>query len=331
MLYKRRKSRFWWCQFTAPNGKRVQKSTKTVDRKQAQEFEDRLRAELWRVIKLGDKPRKTWQEAVVRWFKESQKKTLATDRLYLTFADPFLRELYLDEITRDRLDAINQAKLATGVKPATVNRMMEVIRAILNKTLKDWEWVDRVPSVRMLKEPNKRIRWLTHEEAKRLMHRLPDHTEAMARFTLGTGLRESNVTGLKWGNVDLERRICWVDPEDSKNARPIGVALSNEVVILLRQQIGKHDKFVFTYNGRPVKKVNTKAWRNALKDVGIENFRWHDLRHTWASWLIQAGTPIEVLQEMGAWNDIRMVQRYAHLSVDHFHKFANRLCGLKVA
>ncbi len=103
------------------------------------------------------------------------------------------------------------------------------------------------------------------------------------------------------------------------------------MVLLLRKQMGQHKTFVFTYFGRPIKKANTKVWRNALKAAGITDFRWHDLRHTWASWLIQAGVPIEVLQEIGAWSDIRMVQRYAHFSVDHLHEFANRLCSLKVA
>lgn len=127
------------------------------------------------------------------------------------------------------------------------------------------------------------------------------------------------------------KRRRWVDAEDAKAERPIGVPLNNEIVLLLRKQVGQHKSFVFTYFGSPIKKANTKVWRNALKDAGITNFRWHDLRHTWASWLIQAGVPIEVLQEMGAWSDIRMVQRYAHLSVDHLHEFANRLCNLKVA
>ena len=87
---------------------------------------------------------------------------------------------------------------------------------------------------------------------------------------------------------------------------------------------------VFTYQGKPVGSCNTKAWRAALKRAGIENFRWHDLRHTWASWHIQQGTPVHVLQELGGWSDIRMVQQYAHLAPEHLAQYAERLSAPRV-
>ena len=71
--------------------------------------------------------------------------------------------------------------------------------------------------------------------------------------------------------------------------------------------------------------VNTKAWHKALKRVGIENFRWHDLRHTWASWHIQEGTPLHVLQELGGWSTPEMVQKYAHLSSEHLAQWVDRM------
>jgi integrase len=86
---------------------------------------------------------------------------------------------------------------------------------------------------------------------------------------------------------------------------------------------------VFTYQGDRVAKANTKAFRNALTQVGIENFRWHDLRHTWASWHVQNGTPIHVLQELGGWSDVRMVQRYAHLAPEHLSAYAGNISGLR--
>ena len=80
-----------------------------------------------------------------------------------------------------------------------------------------------------------------------------------------------------------------------------------------------------------MRQVNTKAWRQALKRVGIEDFRWHDLRHTWASWHVQAGTPLHVLQELGGWESVEMVRRYAHLSTDHLAEYVERMSGtLKV-
>lgn len=327
MLYKRPKSKFWWCKFTAPNGRRLQKSTKTVDKREAQEFEDRLRASLWRVIQLGDKPRRTWKEAVVRWFQENQdKNSRIDDKRHIQWVDPFLHDCFLDEINRDLLDKISTAKLKTGVKPATVNRMMEVVRVILNRAAREWEWIERAPYVRMLKEPKRRIRWLKHDEVDRLLKVLPEHLVATVKFSLATGLREANVTGLEWSQVDLTRRVAWIHADQAKAGKSIGVPLNNEAVVVLREQIGKHPISVFTYKGNPVKKCNTKLWRNALSKVGITDFRWHDLRHTWASWHVQNGTPIYALQELGGWSDVRMVQRYAHLAPEHLSKYADSLC-----
>lgn len=330
MLYKRPNSRFYWCKFTAPDGSRVQRSTKTLDKRQAQEYEDCLRAELWRVTQLGEKPRRTWKEAVVKWFRENtHKKSLDDDKYHLRWADRYLSNCYLDEITRDLLERISGDKLATEVKPATANRLLEVIRAILNKAAREWEWIDRAPHVRMLKEPKRRIRWLTHDEVDRLLPKLPEHLQVMVRFTLATGLREANVAGLEWSQVDLVRRVAWIHADQAKAGKAIGIPLNREAIVLLRQQVGKHKTSVFTYKGRPVKKCNTKAWRNALRAAEIDDFRWHDLRHTWASWHVQNGTPVHILQELGGWSDIRMVQRYAHLAPEHLSGYADRLCALK--
>lgn len=85
---------------------------------------------------------------------------------------------------------------------------------------------------------------------------------------------------------------------------------------------------LFTYQGEPYKRVYTKAWQKTLKRAGIENFRWHDLRHTWASWLAQKGVPLNDIQEMGGWETAAMVRRYAHLSPAHLAHRAQVLDGL---
>ncbi len=87
---------------------------------------------------------------------------------------------------------------------------------------------------------------------------------------------------------------------------------------------------MFSFRGKPVRQVNTKAWRQALKRVGIEDFRWHDLRHTWASWHVQAGTPLYVLQELGSWECVEMVRKYAHLASDHLVQYVDRMSGLRL-
>jgi hypothetical protein len=89
--------------------------------------------------------------------------------------------------------------------------------------------------------------------------------------------------------------------------------------------MGVQASHVFTYRGKPINQVNTKAWKDALKRAGITNFRWHDLRHTWASWLRQNDVPTWVLQELGGWKSEVMVRRYAHMSVKHLQPFADQL------
>jgi len=74
---------------------------------------------------------------------------------------------------------------------------------------------------------------------------------------------------------------------------------------------------VFSYRGKPITQVSSKPWYAALRAAGIEDFRWHDMRHTWASWHVQNGTPLYALQEMGGWSSVEMVRRYAHLAADH--------------
>lgn len=188
------------------------------------------------------------------------------------------------------LDHLAEKKLAEGVKPATVNRMLEVVRAILRKAEREWEWIERAPVVRMLKEDTKRIRWLSQEEASHLIQELPPHLADIAVFSLATGLRHSNAIGLEWQDVDLIKRHALVHPDQAKTKKAIPVPLNGTAIDVIRKQLGKHQRYVFTYQGKRIMQCNTKAWKKALKRAGIENFRWHDLRHTWASWHVQNGT-----------------------------------------
>src|SRR5260370_432683 len=152
----------------------------------------------------------------------------------------------------------------------------------------------------------------------------------MARFSLETGLRQANVTGLQWSQVDLARRCAWIHPDQAKARRAIAVPLTAAAMVVIRGETGKHPTHVFTYRGRPITQVSTKSWRAALARAGIEDFRWHDLRHTWASWHVQSGTPLYVLQELGGWETAEMVRRYAHLSSEHLTPYVERFSPLRV-
>lgn len=332
MLYKRPNSKKWWVRFTAPDGSELRRSTGTEDKRAAQEWEDRLKACLWRQDKFGDKPRRTWKEAVVRWTGEmAHKRSLADDIGIVRALDAHLGDKRLDEIGQEAIDALIQALRKQGKANGRINRITALVRAVLRKAEREWAWLDRAPPVRRLKEPAGKVRWLTREEADRLLAELPEHLEAMARFTLATGLRAANVIGLQWQDVDLARRVCWVHPEAAKAGKAIGVPLNNDAVVTLRKQVGKHLEFVFAYKGQPIATApNNTAWRAALKRAGIEDFRWHDLRHTWASWHVQAGTPLHVLKELGGWASYQMVLRYAHLAPEHLAEHADRISRMGV-
>jgi integrase len=267
----------------------------------------------------------------VRWVEEmTHKKSLQDDIGIIRALDPHLAEKRLDEIGQEVIDHIIQAMRQRGLSNGRINRVTALVRAILRKAEREWGWLDRAPSVRRLKEPAGKVRWLTHDEADRLLAELPEHLEAMARFTLATGLRAANITGLKWASVDLERRVAWVQADDAKGGKAIGVPLNREAVVVLRQQQGNHGEYVFTFRGRPCGMPNNTAWQSALQRAGIENFRWHDLRHTWASWHVQAGTPLNVLRELGGWSSYTMVLRYAHLAPEHLADYANRIAQPKI-
>lgn len=94
---------------------------------------------------------------------------------------------------------------------------------------------------------------------------------------------------------------------------------------VLTQRQGDHQTYVFTYDGEPVVQVNTKAWRNALQRAGMVDFRWHDLRDTFATWHREAGTHPDELQRLGGWKTQAMVERYAHVATEGLQLAASRL------
>lgn len=314
----------WHIDVAAPNGKRVRQSSGTSDRRAAQELHDQIKAQLWRQDKLGEKPLYTWDDACLRWLKEmSHKRSLDRDIAQIKTLSS-LRGLVLTDITRDLVAGV-VGKLPCG--DSTKNTYLNLIHAILRKAAREWEWIDKHPTFRRYAEAKRRIRWLTREEARRLIDELPPHLADMAAISLATGLRQANVLNLEWSQVDMQRRVAWIHPDQAKAGRAIGVPLNADAVAVLMRNMGKHASRVFTYKGAPVCSVKWHTWKRALARAGIEDFRWHDLRHTWASWLVQAGTPLAALQAMGGWETPQMVQRYAHLAPEHLHRHSDVIAG----
>lgn len=328
-LFKRKDSSSWWVKIII-DGRKVQRSTGTDDKIKAQEFHDRLKAQMWEQHRLGVKPERSWKDAVVRWLSEtSEKATHDEDKRKLVWLHKFLGDKMLNEITLDVIDGVRAAKLKEATK-ATTNRYLALVRSILIRARDEWEWIDKAPKVRLFKETASRERSLTREQASRLLAELPEHQREVVLFALATGLRQGNVLRLEWSQINLEQRHAWIHGAQSKNGRPIAIPLNETAYGVLIRQQGKHLSRVFTFRGKPLNSANNKAWIHALQRAEITDFRWHDLRHTWATWQRQAGTPTHELQRLGGWRTGAMVERYAHLAPDHLAVAAARLDSVLV-
>ncbi|MEM8165181.1 site-specific integrase [Morganella morganii] len=355
----------WHCDFVSPSGKRIRRSLETSDKRQAQELHDQLKAEAWRVEKLGDYPSVTFDDACLRWLQEKEhKKSLDDDKTKIEYFLEFFSGKLLSSITETdilkatsgminrkhkevwEIKAASAKKKGTKIAPykqkpatqATKDRYLAFLRSLFRAAVNDWKWIGKSPTIKVRQKKEIRVRWLTKEEATTLIQCMPDVMKPVVMFALATGLRRSNILNLEWTQIDLQRKVAWIHPEDTKGGKAIGVALNETACRVLRMQIGKHQQYVFVHteawhraDGSPTAKVrkmrvdDNTAWSTGLRRAGITNFRFHDLRHTWASWLVQAGVPLTALQEMGGWESIEMVQRYAHLAPNHLVEHARRI------
>ncbi|MFM1262507.1 site-specific integrase [Yersinia enterocolitica] len=360
-----RRGSVWYADFTAPDGKRIKQSLGTEDKRQAQELHDRLKSEQWRIERLGDFPDVTFDDACLRWLEEkAHKKSLDADKGRIGFWLIHFQGVLLKSISEAKIyaavskmtnrkhrdnwesKASSLRKRGDVVEPfvevpvsiSTKAKHLALMKAIMRAAERDWKWIERGPVIKVPQERGKRVRWLEPHEAIRLINECSEPLKSIVVFALATGLRRSNIVDLQWQDVDLQRKVAWIHPEESKSGQAIGVALNDTACRLLRAQVGNHKKWVFVHQKSSTKSDGTKAaevrkmrvdgntaWRLALKRAGIDNFRFHDLRHTWASWLVQAGVPLTVLQEMGGWESIEMVQRYAHLAPRHLSAHAKQI------
>ena len=264
----------------------------------------------------------TWDDAARLWLVEKKHKAdIERDALKIEWLKPYFAGKGLAAIDRETIMVAAWDK-AKATSPATANRYLALVRAIFRRACRVWEWIDRMPYVELFPESEGRVRWITPEQARSLLAELPPHQLDMVLFALATGLRQGNVLRLEWPQVDTRRKLAWIHSDQAKARRSFSVPLNETALSVLRRCKGRHPQRVFTYRGKPIAWANTKAGRKALMRAGIKNFRWHDLRHTWASWHVQHGTPLFVIQDLGAWRSERMVRRYAHLSQSQFANHA---------
>jgi len=324
-VYRRKDSPYWWIAATLPNGKRVRASSRTQDREDAEALLAKLKLDAYRELHFGIKPERAWQEAVVRYLAvKATLRSFGDVQRICRGLDPYLGTLTLNQINGDVIWSVVEGEFKKGNKPATINRYLATIRNLLRTARDEWQWIDSIPKIRLLTGEVEWDRWLTREEADSLIAACPPHLAALVRFALATGCRAREIAELEWCRVDLDRGTAWINK--TKNGTPRGVPLNRDAVAVLQEQVGKHRRFCFTYRGEPVRwQLSNSAWLSACREAGIADFRFHDLRHTWASWHRQAGTSCDELKDLGGWKSREMVDRYAKFATDNLAKAAARI------
>src|SRR5208282_3018656 len=224
-LHRRKDSRCWWIDCVLPNGQRIRRSAGTQNRKEAEAFLAKLKHDAHRSSFLGLKPQRSWQEAVVRYLEiKATLRSRRDVRRICRMLDPYLSNKMLSDINGDVVWTICQRERAKGNQPATVNRYLSTIGGILHMARDEWEWITHFPKIKLLPGEVERDRWLTREEVSRLLAVCPSHLVTIVRFALATGCRASEITGLEWNRVDLERSTAWLN--HTKNGTPRGVPLN---------------------------------------------------------------------------------------------------------
>lgn len=343
----------WHCDFSVA-GRRLQRSTYTSDKAAAEEWCAALASRTWREIQLGEKPTILWEVAAAEWFTDKKadgKRDLANDRdKALILAEHLdgheLRDFHTggEEGRGVDLNAVlDKLQRARGWANSTRNRHRSFVVGVMNH-LRDKGF--DVPHLKIARrrEVREEPRALTHEEADRFIADLYEsavHIARPARFSLACGARQSNVTGLRWFQQryaagamvphvaeDLSRII--VPGLYFKNGKTWSAPLNEEAQEVLREaracEVHGHPAYVFTFYGQPIEQPYNTSFIAARDRQGLDGFNWHGLRHTWTTWHLEGGTPIEVVKELGGWSSLHiLLKHYAHLTKLHVAKYAGNV------
>jgi integrase len=248
----------------------------------------------------------------------------------------YFSELEPERIHDATLRPFVDARLRDGASATTVNRSLEVMRTILNRAARAYRdddgrpWLGRLPPlIAMLPESPRSSCPITWEEQDRLFQGLPGHLQRMALFTVNTGLRDSNVCGLKWSwevfVPEVGRSVFVIPPEAFKSRRPHVVILNDPAWSIVASQREVHPEYVFPYRGKPVRTMNNTAWQRARKEVSLPRVRVHDLRHTFATRLRAAGVLAEDRAALLGHAVQSMTGHYASADIGRLIGLANRV------
>jgi integrase len=333
-----KRGNIWWGRWSV-NGETIRMSSKTSDEKLARRYLADEYAKSFREKKLGEKPRRTWTEAVDAYLADrNHLKSIHSYEYHREWWDAEFKRrnlIYLDQLEPDVIKKIRDEELARPKlrgggqrSPADVNRKIALLRAVMHAAYSEYRWFDGVaPLYRFVPGGSiERIRHLNPDEVTRLAKAMPEQYRDLVYMAVATGLRRRNVLRMRWDQIDLGTRTIRVDGVEMKNGQTLVLPLNQAAVDVLNRRKNNGSPWVFPLNGnKPLNEISSKVWSAACQKAGLEDLRWHDLRHTWASSLRKSGVEISVLRELGGWKDVRMVERYAHLDIDHLREAAERI------
>jgi len=284
-------------------------------------------------------PGVTLAQAADRYLaSKARKRTIDADRRQLELLKAeFGAETPLAEITASRISEYKAKRLAAVRKigqggaavdrrltAAAVNRPLALLRHLLRLAHEEWEAIEAVPRIRLEKEPQGRLRWLTQDEITRLLEAATKSRNKELRaaviLALNTGLRLGELLGLTWERVDLSRGVIRL--ELTKSGRRREVPLNSESYEALVTLTPKPSGRVF--RTRSVR----KAYENAVANAKLDDVNFHTLRHTFASWAVMRGVSLKELQELLGHSSLAMTMRYAHLAPERLRSAVTRLEGL---
>ena len=311
----------FYIDFRDQEGNRIRESVKTADVRMARQILKKREVEVLEGkffdIRKQDKTLfKDFAQKVLSYILERRRAKTFFESIIARLVRIF-GEKYLSQITpKEIMDY--QTKRASEVSKSSVNRELAVLKRIFNLGIK-WSVVNQNPvtKVDFFTEPRNRIRYLKKDEMLRLLSNCQGVLKRIVKTALFTGMRKGEILWLKWKNVDFDNNIILLDR--TKNGDIREVPLSRELRdILLVESAGKTmEEYVFPKeDGSRYVDVRV-AYKAALKASGITGFRFHDLRHTFASHMVMSGVDILTVKEILGHKDISMTMRYAHLAPQH--------------
>jgi len=216
-------------------------------------------------------------------------------------------------------------------QPGTVNRYLAVLSHAFTVAMKDWGWVEDNPvrKVSKLKEPRGRVRFLSDEERHRLLDACQQSGDPrlypLVVLALSTGARQGELLGLRWGDIDSARGVAVL--HDTKNNERRAVPITGLAQDVLRDlgRVRRMETDLVFANVSGQANFPKKPWLEAVADAELEDFRFHDLRHSAASYLAMSGATLAEIAEVLGHKTLAMVKRYSHLTEQHTSKVVARM------